>query len=68
VKLVLLRMNDSSFASSTDFLKQCAAELNRIEESALAIPEHVIKRVGAMCTFSPAQSPSRQSEYQPEAV
>ena len=43
-ELVLLRMNDSSFASSTDFLKQCAAELNRIEESAPAIPEHVQKR------------------------
>ena len=30
VELVLLRMNDSSFASSIDFLKQCAAGLNRI--------------------------------------
>ncbi len=30
-ELVLLRMNDSSYASSTDFLKFCAAELNRIE-------------------------------------
>jgi hypothetical protein len=67
-ELVLLRINDSSFASSTDFLKQCAAELNWIEESAPAIPGHVVKRVGAKCTCSPAQSPSRQSEYQPEAV
>ena len=67
-ELMLLRMNDSSFAISTYFLKTCAAELNRIEESFLAIPEHIIKRVGAKCTCSPAQSPSRQSEYQPEGV
>ncbi len=63
-ELVLLRMNDSSFASSTNFLKSCAAELNRIEESAPVIPEHVQKKVGVKCNCSPAQSQSRQSEAQ----
>jgi hypothetical protein len=63
-ELVLLRMNDYSFASSIEFFKQCAAELNRIEESASAIPEHVQKKVRVKCTCSPAQYPSRQSEAQ----
>jgi len=63
-ELVLLRMNDSCFASSIDFLKTCAAELKRIEESAPAISEHVIKHMGSKCTCSPAQSPSRQLEHQ----
>jgi len=67
-ELVLFRMNDSCFASSTDFLKQYPAELSQIEESAPAIPDHVVKQVGAKCTCSPAQFPSRQSEYQPEGV
>jgi hypothetical protein len=58
-EFMLLRMNDSSFASSTDFLKTCAGDLNRIEENAPVIPEHVIKRSGAKCTCSPAQYPSR---------
>jgi len=60
-ELVLFRMNDSSYASSTDFLKTCEAELNRIEESAPPIPEHISKRVGAKCTCSPAPSPARRS-------
>ena len=60
-ELVLLRMNDSSYASSTDFLKTCAAELNRIEESAPSVPEQVSKRLGAKCTCSPAPSPARRS-------
>ena len=60
-ELVLLRMNDNSFASSTDFAKTCVTELNRIEESAPDIPEHISKRVGAKCTCSPAQSPPRRS-------
>jgi hypothetical protein len=34
-------MNDSSYASSTDLMKTCAAELNRIEESTPNVPEHV---------------------------
>jgi len=40
-ELVLLQMIDSSYASSKDFLKTCAAELNRIEESSPPIPEHI---------------------------
>ena len=67
-ELVLLKMKDSNCASPREVLKQCTAELNRVEESAPAIPKHVIKRVGAKCTCSPVQSPSRQSEYQPEGV
>ena len=59
-ELVLIHCQDSSYASSTDFLKTCAAELNRIEESAPAIPGHVSKRVGAKCC-SPAPSPARRS-------
>jgi hypothetical protein len=49
-EIALLRMNDSSYASSTNFLKTCAAELNRIEESASTIPEYVSERLGAKCT------------------
>ena len=64
-ELVLLRMNDSSYASSTEYLKICAAELNRIEESAPAVPEpavpkHVSERLGAKCTCSTAPSPLRR--------
>ncbi len=40
-ELAMLRMNDSSYAITTKFLKTCAAELNRIEESAPGIPERV---------------------------
>ncbi len=58
-ELVLLKMHDSTYASSTDFLKTCAAELNRIEENAPPVPEHVSKRMGAKCTGSPAGSPPR---------
>jgi hypothetical protein len=36
--MVLLRRNDSSYASVEDFLKQCQNELNRIEETAPAVP------------------------------
>jgi hypothetical protein len=61
-ELVLLWMNDSRYASPTEFLKTCAADMKRIEECAPAIPEHVIKRVGAKCTCFLAQSSSRQSE------
>ena len=59
-ELVLLWMNDSSYASSTDFLKTCVAELNRIEESAPAVSEHVSKRLGAKYTCYPAPSPPRR--------
>ena len=60
-ELVLIHCQDSSYASSTDFLRTCAAELNRIEESAPPVPDHVSKRVGAKCTCSPAPSPPRRS-------
>ena len=63
-ELVLIHCQDSSYASSTDFLKTCAAELNRIEESAPAIPELISKRVGAKCICSPASSPARRSSEQ----
>ncbi len=59
-ELVLLRMNDSSYASPAEFLKTCAAELNRIEESAPGIPEHISKRVGPKCC-SLAPSPAHSS-------
>ena len=59
-ELVLLRMNDSSHASSTEFFNTCVAELNRIEESAPGVSEHVSKRIGAKCTCSPAPSPPRR--------
>jgi hypothetical protein len=36
--LVLLRINDSSYTSWSNFLKTCAAEMSCIEESAPAIP------------------------------
>jgi hypothetical protein len=58
-ELVLLRMNDSSYASPTEFVKTCA-ELNRIEESAPDIPERISKRVGPTCC-SPAPSPPHRS-------
>ena len=63
-ELVLIHCQDSSYASSTDFLKKCVEELNRIEESAPAIPELISKRVGAKCTCSPASSPARRSSEQ----
>jgi len=59
-ELVLLWMNDSRYASFTEFLKTCPAELNCIEESAPAVPKHVSKRLGAKCTCSPAPSPPRR--------
>ena len=59
-ELVLSRMSDSSYASSTDFIETCAAELNRIEESAPAVPDYVFKRLGATCTYSPVSFPPRQ--------
>jgi hypothetical protein len=49
-EVMLIHCQDSSYASSTDFLRIYAAELNRIEESAPAVPDHVSKRVGAKCT------------------
>ena len=55
-ELVLIRMNDSSFASKTDFLKTIQHELDRIEENAPAIPSHIELKLGAKCV-SPLESP-----------
>ena len=60
-ELVLLRRNDSSYASAEDFLKQCQHELNRIEESAPAVPEHI----GVKSICSPTQSPDASSPRAP---
>jgi len=40
-EIVLLRRINYSYASAEDFLKQCQNELNRIEESAPTVPEHI---------------------------
>jgi hypothetical protein len=63
-ELVLLRRNDSSYASAEDVLKQCQIELNRIEESAPAVPEHI----GIKCICSPTSSPGASSPRAPERV
>jgi hypothetical protein len=56
-ELVLLKMNDSSYASNTDFLKTCQNELNRIEESAPTIPSFIEKKLGSKYVASSTQSP-----------
>jgi hypothetical protein len=56
-EFVLLKMNDSSFASSTDFLETCQNELNRIEELAPAIPLLIEEKLGSKYVASPTQSP-----------
>jgi hypothetical protein len=56
-ELVLLKMNDSSYASNTDFLKTCQNELNRIEESAPTIPSFIEEKLGSKFVASPTQSP-----------
>jgi hypothetical protein len=58
-ELVLIRMNDSSYASKTDFLKNIQHELDRIEENAPTIPEYIEKKMGAKCIVTP--TPSRNS-------
>ena len=60
-EMLLLRRNDSSYASAEDFLKRCQNELNRIEETAPAVPEHV----GIKCICSPTQSPEAVSPRAP---
>ena len=60
-ELVLLRRNDSSYASAEDFLKQCQHELNRIEESAPAVSEHI----GVKSICSPTQPPEAGSPRAP---
>jgi hypothetical protein len=56
-ELVLLKMNDSSYASTTDFLKTCQNELNRIEELAPSIPLFIEEKLGSKCVASQTQSP-----------
>ena len=56
-ELVLLKMNNSSYASNTDFLKTCQNELNRIEESVPLIPSVIEEKLGSKYVASPAQSP-----------
>ncbi len=56
-ELVLLKMNDSTYASNTDFLKTCQNELNRIEESAPTIPSFIEEKLGSKYVASPTQSP-----------
>ena len=54
-ELVLLKMNDSSYASNTDFSKTCQNESNRIEEYAPTIIHSFIegKLVGSNYVASP---------------
>ena len=56
-ELVLLKMNVSSYASTTDFLKTCQNELNRIEESAPSILCFIEDKLGSKFIASPTQSP-----------
>jgi hypothetical protein len=62
-EMVLLRRNDSSYASAEDFLKSCQHELTRIEESAPCVPHHI----GVKCVCSPTQSPEAVSPRAPAA-
>ena len=53
-ELVLLRMNDSSFASNTDFMKAIQHEIDRIEESAPSIPGFIEAKIGLKYNVSPS--------------
>jgi hypothetical protein len=55
--LVLFKMNDISYASTTVFLKTCQNESNRIEESAPTIPLFFEEKLGSKYVASPTQSP-----------
>jgi hypothetical protein len=59
-ELVLIRLNDSSYASKTDFLKHIEHELDRIELNAPTIPNHIERNLGPKCIASPnhSQTPS----------
>ena len=57
-ELVLIRMNDSSYASKTDFLKHIEHELDRIELNAPTIPDHIERNLGPKCIASPNHSPT----------
>ena len=56
VELVLLCMNDSAFASNTDFVKAIQHEIDRVEESAPSMPGFIEVKIGAKCTALPTQS------------
>ncbi len=56
-ELVLLRMNDSAFASNTDFMKAIQQEIDRIEESAPSIPSFIELKIGSKCNVTPTQLP-----------
>jgi hypothetical protein len=58
---VLLRTNESSWASGNDFLKRCQNELDRIEEGSRPLPDCVVAKYGPKCTCSPVHSPGNQS-------
>jgi hypothetical protein len=52
-ELVLLKMNDNSYASTPEFLKTCQNELNRIEESAPPAPSFIEEELGSKFVASP---------------
>jgi hypothetical protein len=56
LELVILKINDSSYASNTDFLKACQNEFNRIEESAPSIPLFIEEKLGSKYVASPTHS------------
>ncbi len=56
-ELVLLRMNDSAFASNTDFMKAIQHEIDRIEESAPSIASLIELKIESKCNVTPTQSP-----------
>ena len=61
-ELILFHMKDSSYASKTDFLKVIEHELDRIEENAPSIPDHIQRKLGPKCVSSPScQSPTTEA-------
>jgi len=56
-ELVLLRLNDSAFASNTDFMKTIQHEIDRIEESTPSLPGFIEAKIVAKCNMSPTQPP-----------
>ncbi len=57
-ELVLIRMNDSSYLSKTDFLKHIEHELDRFELNAPTISDHIKRNLGPKCIASPNHSPT----------
>jgi hypothetical protein len=50
-------MNDSAFASNTDFMKVIQHEIDRVEETAPSIQGFIEAKIGAKCNMSPTVSP-----------